>query len=350
MSKHNDKILVQNIYHMLAYAYRELQVERYTTCGSEDFENTAELLAAILHLGVSLQIKRGLGRSYIEHTSPLSCLSGKIELSETLKHQTLLRHQLVCTYDEFSIDTKMNRVLKSTMELLLKADIRPQCKTDLRKSLLYFKDVGSLDVTKVDWHFNFNRNNQSYQMLMAICHMVVKNLLLTTEAGLNNFRKFFDEQQMSRLYEKFLLGFYSRHYPQLNARAAQISWVLDDGNTFLLPKMKTDVTLSYQDHTLIIDAKYYQNPLSHHQDATTLRSNHLYQIFAYVKNMAASSSKVSGMLLYAQPHDSQELNQSYMMQGNQISVQTIDLNRDFKEISDQLEGIAREHFGVEKQR
>ena len=35
---------------------------------------------------------------------------------------------------------------------------------------------------------------------------------------------------------------------------------------------------------------------------------------------------------------------SYRMSGNQISVKTLDLNRDFSEISAQLDAIVDEHF------
>ena len=61
-------IKIQNIYHMLAYAFQILREQGYAHCGTEDFENTADLLSAILVKGVSIQIKRGLGRSYVEQT------------------------------------------------------------------------------------------------------------------------------------------------------------------------------------------------------------------------------------------------------------------------------------------
>lgn len=345
-------ITVRNIYHMLSYAYRTLQTQGYTSCGTEEFENTADLLSAILHLGVNLQIKRGLGRSYIEHTSPLSRLSGKIEVTDSIRQQSLIRQQLVCTYDDFSVDTRLNRILKGTMELLLKADIPLKRKKDLRRALLYFGDIQTVDVTTVDWNFNFNRNNQSYYMLMAICQMVVEGLLLRNEPNAKDnpkFRDFFDDQQMCRLYEKFLLEFYCRHYPQLNPRSAQVAWVEDDGNTILLPTMQTDVTLSYGEHTLIIDAKYYQSVLTHHYGTPKLRSDHLYQILAYVKNKAVEGGEISGLILYAKPDNSPDVNIKYLMQGNHIGALTLDLNREFTEISAQLEGIAREYFGVEKQ-
>ena len=134
---------------MLAYAFQVLKEQGYAKCGTEDFENTADLLSAILVKGVSIQIKRGLGRTYIEQTEPLSCLRGKIDVSESIKQQTLIKQQLVCTYDEFSEDMYMNRVLKTSMELLLRYDIPKSRKKELRNLLLYFKEVNTLNISRI---------------------------------------------------------------------------------------------------------------------------------------------------------------------------------------------------------
>ena len=167
-------IQIKNIYHMLSYAFHVLREEKYMSCGTEEFENTAELLAAILIKGVSSQIKRGLGKTYIEHSDALSCLRGKIDVNESIKRQTQIKQQLVCTYDEFSVDSHMNQILKATMQLLLRFDVSKARKKELRNLLLYFQEVGEIDVYQVNWHFRFNRNNQTYQMLMSVCYLIVK--------------------------------------------------------------------------------------------------------------------------------------------------------------------------------
>ena len=56
-------IRIQNIYHMLTYAFQTLQGQGYRGIAAEEFDNTADLLAEILSRGVSLQLKRGLAES-----------------------------------------------------------------------------------------------------------------------------------------------------------------------------------------------------------------------------------------------------------------------------------------------
>ena len=333
-------IRIQNIYHMLAYAFQILREQGYASCGTEEFENTADLLSAILVKGVSVQIKRGLGRTYIEQTEPLSCLRGKIDVTESIKQQTIIKQQLICTYDEFSVDSYMNRILKTTMELLLRYDIPKSRKKELRNLLLYFKDVGTLDVHSINWNFRFNRNNQSYQMLMSICYLVIKGLLQTTADGTVKLMQFLDEQRMCRLYEKFILEYYRKHYPQIKTSASQIGWALDDGISTMLPTMQSDIMLTFGNKTLIIDAKYYGHTMQTQYDVRTLHSNNLYQIFTYVKNKAAAGGEVSGMLLYARTDEAVQPDNTYMMSGNRISVKTLNLNCDFSEIAGQLNSIA----------
>ena len=50
---------------MLAYAFQVLNEQGYRKIATEEFENTAELCAAILVKGINKQVKRGLGKEYV---------------------------------------------------------------------------------------------------------------------------------------------------------------------------------------------------------------------------------------------------------------------------------------------
>lgn len=127
-------IPVQNVYYMLSYAFQVLNEQGYKNIATEHFNNIPELMAAILSKGISVQIKRGLGRDYILQTEQLSALRGKIDISESIKTQTILKRQMICTYDEFSVNGTMNRIIKSTVELLLGSDISKSRKKRLKKA------------------------------------------------------------------------------------------------------------------------------------------------------------------------------------------------------------------------
>lgn len=344
-------IPIRNIYYMLSYAFKILNEQGYKSIETEQFDNVAELCAAILSKGVSLQLKRGLGREYIENTEPLSSLRGRIEISESIKTRSLMKRQLVCSYDEFSENSYMNRIIKTTMELLLRADIAKSRKKELRKLLVFFGDVDLLDIHTINWKIQYNRNNQTYRLLISICYLVIKGLLQTNSDGTTRMMDFLDEQRMSRLYEKFILEYYIKECPQVKASASQIPWALDDGIGTMLPVMQSDIMLKKGDTVLIIDAKYYSKTTQTQYDVHTLHSNNLYQIFTYVKNkdteLGDKPHTVSGMLLYSATDESVQPNNTYQMSGNKISVRTLDLNCDFSQIRRQLDAIVQEQFSID---
>lgn len=344
-------IPIQNIYYMLSYAFRVLNEQGYKNIATEQFDNTAELCAAILTKGIATQIKRGLGREYIANKEPLSSLRGKIDMAESIKTQSMLRKQLVCIYDDFSVNSYMNQIIKTTVELLLRSGIPKSRKKELRKLLVYFSEVNSIDLYTINWNIQYNRNNQTYRMLISICYLIVKGLLQTNTDGTTRLMDFLDEQRMCRLYEKFILEYYSRHFPKLSVSASQIPWALDDGLGTMLPVMQSDIHLQKDNTVLIIDAKYYSHTTQVQYDKHTLHSNNLYQIFTYVKNrhyeFGDKLHVVSGMLLYAKTEEEIQPDNEYQMHGSRVSVKTLDLNLPFVDIAAQLNKIVVEHFGEE---
>ena len=342
-------IPVQNIYYMLSYAFQVLNEQGYKNIATEYFSNTAELIAAILERGIAVQLKRGLGKEYIPQTEALSSLRGKVDIAESIKTQAMLRKQLTCTYDEFSVNCTMNRIIKSTVELLLRSNISKQRKKKLRKLMVYFSEVDFIDLHMVNWNVQYNRNNQTYRMLISICYLVVKGLLQTQSDGSIKLMDFLDEQRTCRLYEKFILEYYRNEFKnQLTANASQIRWQLDDEENSMLPVMQSDIMLQCGDRVLIIDAKYYEHSMQVQFDKHTLHSGNLYQIFTYVKNkeyeLRDKEHTVSGMLLYAKTDEEVYPNNVYQMSGNQITVRTLDLNLPFDEIAAQLNAIVQAHF------
>lgn len=338
-------IRIQNIYYMLAYAFQVLHEQGYKDVATEDFENTAELLSAILCHGVSVQIKRGLGKQYITKEEALSSPRGKIEVSESIKTQAVRRKQLICAYDDFSIDAYKNQIIKTTMEALLRSRISKERKKELRKLLIYFDGVSMLDIHGISWNIQYDRNNQTYRMIIAVCQLVLQGLLQTTADGSTRMMDYADDQTMAHLYEKFILGYFQREHPEIKAYSPQIAWQVTDGYRTLLPTMQSDIVLYNKsaNKTLIIDAKYYSHNMQMKAPymTQTLHSGNLYQIFTYVKNWKVTPGEtVSGMLLYARTDDIIQPDNDYQMSGNQISVKTLDLNCDFPVIAAQLDAIA----------
>lgn len=343
----DKSILIKNIFYMLAYYYMPLSQSGYTDVAAEHFENIHNLLAAILAKGINRQIKRGLCREYVNRVDGSSALRGKINMPGSIQSIIMREKRLVCEYDELTTNCLFNRILKSSTLLLVRhAGVDCQWKTALNRALRYMAAVENIDLRAISWpRLQYYRNNADYRMLMGVCQLLAEGLILTTEAGGYRLASFLKPDKIHILFEKFLLAYYVKEHPELHSESRQIPWVVDDGYMDMLPSMHSDITLSDKKsgRILIIDAKYYDKTMQTYFKSKSLRSAHLYQIFAYVKNMAyiaGTDKKVAGMTFYAHTDEDIQPNNFYRLSGNEISFCTLNLNLDFAKIRNQLDKIA----------
>jgi 5-methylcytosine-specific restriction enzyme subunit McrC len=338
---------------MLSYAFTTLNQSNFDDVAKEDFENMHNLFAAILAKGIGQQLKQGLYREYMNQTEELVVMRGKIDMAGTIRNKLARKQVLTCEYDELSENNLLNQILKTTVMLLLRyAQVDAEYKDALKKEMLFFSNVDIVEQpSTIKWPaIRFQRNNNTYRMLISLCQLILEGMLITTDKGEYRLASFVDEQRMCRLFEKFILEYYSKKFPQLRTASSQIPWALDDGVGTMLPAMQSDVMLTYYEKALIIDAKYYSHTTQVQHDVHSLHSANLYQIFTYVKNKSEEYGErphtVSGMLLYARTDETVQPDNVYQMSGNRISVRTLDLNCEFSVIAKQLKAIVDEHFTI----
>lgn len=344
-------IFIKNIYYMLSYAFQILKQEDYKQVAGEKFDKIHDLFAAILEKGVSRQLKQGLYREYVPMQEDLSVIRGKLNINSTIRLQGQRKQKLACEFDEFSEDNLYNQIIKVTIYRLICAeDVDFDRKQALRKLIVFFESVKLIQPDHIAWNrLTYQRNNRNYELLLNICYLVLNGMLQTTEEGSYKLLSFSDDH-MERLFEKFILEYYKQHHHELTPKSAQVKWNLteepDQHMIQFLPAMQTDIMLQKGNRTLIIDTKYYGQSMIHSYSKETLRSAHLYQIFAYVKNFDKNNSgNVSGLLLYAKTEEEVFPNgKPFAVDGNRIGARTLDLNQNFNEISQQLDDIATKYF------
>lgn len=348
-------ILIKNIFYMLSYAYQVLRQSNYESIAAEDFQNINDLFSAILAGGMSQQVKQGLYKEYISFHEDLQTLRGKLDINGSIRNRINHVQRLACDFDNLSVNNLFNRILKSTAVYLSKQkDVSDENKKALNKALYGFKAVDIIDLRAIPWStLTYQRNNQSYRMMIYLCNFVINRMLLTTSAGEYKMRQF-TEEHMAALYEKFILEYYRKHHPELHPSSKQIGFdiresISEEASDFL-PKMQSDIYLTRSGKTLIIDAKYYKNIWQRYdrddpETSRTIRNAHLYQIMSYVNNTDKThTGNVSGVLLYAQTGNKQYSLDYPNIGGNHYAIKTLDLNTDFDDLSNQLEVIANTYF------
>lgn len=344
-----NPILIRNVYYMLAYAFRAISSDGTHEVEGESFTRIHDLFAEILLRGVGSQVKRGLHRDYRMRSEEMATVRGRIDIATTAASRSTLRGRLVCEFDEYVVDTPHNRALKSVIILLIRhGDVERDRRDGLRRLLPYLEEVTHIAPSEIRWStLTYHRANATYRLLLGVCELVVRGLLATQQSGDLKLRSWVADEEMSRLYERFLLEYFKHHHPELSPASRKVPWDLDDAashNSAQLPEMRTDLMLQSGHRTLIIDAKYYtEAQQTGHYGKGTVRSAHLYQMFAYAKNAdTEESGNVSALLLYAQTSGSRLPDLDVTIQGTRLTTQTLDLSAPWELLRHRLDGIADE--------
>lgn len=153
-----------------------------------------------------------------------------------------------------------------------------------------------------------HRNNRHYAFLIDWCALILATLLPDETGRGSTFRDFSrDHQAMARMFEQFVRNFYRHHAAECGVsavRSKNIAWagapLPSVGGAW--PGMTADICLQRATTPLVIDCKFYQQPLKGRYERDTLNSANLYQVFTYVQNLSRESGweNVEGLLLYAQ--------------------------------------------------
>lgn len=148
---------------MLSYAFTTLTPTQDDEIAAEEFDNIHNLFAAILAKGIGQQLKQGLYREYLNRKEDMPVMRGKIDMPGTIKNKLARKQVLTCEYDELSENNLLNQILKTTVMLLIRhAKVDAEYKSDLKKEMLFFSAVDTIEPASIKWSsIRFQRSNQS---------------------------------------------------------------------------------------------------------------------------------------------------------------------------------------------
>ena len=342
------------IYYLLSYAWDKLDEAEPKEVSQVDNHNVINLFARVLSNRTAYLLRRGLDRGYIEKQDILGVVKGKINISETYLKNLLPMAKVDCTFDELSYNVIHNRILKSTLESLLKSDeLRKDVREQLRLSYLKLPaDIEMLNVRKEHFRsLKFHRNNFFYDFLMKICELINDNYLTDETDGKKVFQDFTRERkQMQYLFESFVAKFYQKHRDEHAYRVSsqkRVDWYnlsTDEESNQYLPTMQPDIVLESQNRKIVLDTKYYKDALKEYHGKKRISSDNLYQMYAYMKNLAANDSSYEycdGILLYPTVDESFK-GAMWELDGHKLYAKMINLNQDWDKIHSDLLNVINE--------
>lgn len=334
------EIPIYNIYYLLCYAWNKLEERDIVDVSGIDSTELCDLFAKVLIGGTSRLLKLGLDRGYVQRNEETSGIKGKIEFGYSIKRNLFKIAKAQCQFDELSYNILHNQILKSTLHRLAEVE---ELSTELRGSLFNLlkrmHEIDEIPLNKSSFRkIQLHWNNSFYDFLLKICELVIDNLLPSEQKGHSKFRDFIrDEKQMGILFEEFVRNFYRLEQNDYLVYREDINWDISSGDAEFLPKMQTDISLEGKNRKIIIDTKYYREALTDHYEKEKIRSENMYQMFAYLKNLETTkeiNKECWGILLYPTVTKSLDINMT--THGHQVSFKTINLNQEWQRVHKDL--------------
>jgi 5-methylcytosine-specific restriction enzyme subunit McrC len=207
-----------------------------------------------------------------------------------------------------------------------------------------FHDVASTKLSASCFRrFVFSRNNREYMFLMKLCEFVFWSLMPDERGSAARFQQVLEgDVRMSAVFEDFLRNFFDLHRREYRVRSESPEWYVTgatEGDLALLPRMVTDITLRHSTHTLIVDAKFYRQPLAQSAYGERVRSQHLYQLVTYLQHelKRGVDKGLAGMLIY--PDVGRSLRLRYRLLDIPVLVATVNLGQEWYKIEAELNAL-----------
>lgn len=337
------RIPIRNLYYLLCYAWDVLDERDDTLVEQLEGLSHVELLAKVLTVSFQRLWKRGLDRGYRTIADDVRSPRGRLDIPQMVARRLADRGLAACRFDELSHDVLHNQILATTARRLATL---PKLAAELRDGLISMaRTLGDVSMiprrastfAQVQLHGRLG----SYRLPIHVCELIHSQLVVEETTGEIRFRDYVeDDKRMARLFEAFVRNFYQRELRGWSVKSDVIQWELEPitpGAGKYLPQMQTDISLRSTTRTVIIDTKFYLNAFVSRFKADKLRPGHLYQMSAYLRNVASNGgpdATASGVLLYPEVKPIPTLGYDYGP--HRLTATGIDLTQDWKAIHQRL--------------
>lgn len=334
------KVPIRNLFCLLSYVNDMPEFVDSLNDVDEDLI-TYDFLAKCFLTEVELLNRRGFTKNYVTRVESTNRLGGRILMHDSLEYIMSKKPAIVCEKDEYSADILFNQIMKATLMAISK---NRYVKKDTRlRSYRWAEDlteVSDVVLTKeMIVRSHFHRHTVHYKRMMHIARLLHELTLLSHKQGTwSLFSAELDEKSINQLFEKFLFHFYRLEQKDYRVAVEQMQWKLE-GNTALLPSMRTDISLTHkrEPKKIVMDAKFYKNVFQEFHGKASFHSNNMYQLFTYLMHQEQEKD-VRGILIY--PFNGTDVDESYLWNERvTLEIMTVNLNDSWKDIYEKLASV-----------
>ena len=293
--------------------YRELpSSSRFAA--EENPSDIPNLVAEILTRAVERRLRRNLSSEFHRRQADLTRVRGRIDALRTERRHLLQQGRIACSFDELTTDTPRNRFVRAALNQLTRSvnqsQLSGRCRTvaaALERAGVGTDSSGAPGLRGARSIIAVGRTNTDDRQMLAAAELAFSLRIPTEDPGQSRLSApDRDEFWARRLFEAAVGEFYDTVLsPQgWSVRTGGVmNWQVESptaGIEQLLPSMKTDIVLESpntrndpEGYRFVIDTKFtgilgtgqFGNP--------TLRSNYIYQIYAYLRSQEQESDPLS---------------------------------------------------------
>ena len=345
------RIPVRNVWLLLLYASEFYQSGPEAFDGIEEYpEKLPELLAEVLVASTEDRLRRPLTPSFAKTSRDLSRVRGGIDTLRTESHQLLSRGLVACRFEELTVDTPRNRLIRTALDSIARLcsdeELIRRCQGQSQR--LERLGVGRVDLRagQRDAGVRLTRNDAQDRSVLLAARLALELALPFGRTNPGHGRGQLDERQFRHLFERAVGGFYTVHGRPRGwtvQRGRKVGWNAlspTPGMAAVLPHMVTDVWIDSprSGRRLIVDTKFTPALREGRFARETLDSGHLYELYTYVREQEdpadAASLGAGGLLLY--PSAGASLAESFETAGHRLGAATVDLSVESVLVRDQL--------------
>jgi len=355
------RIPVHNLWLLMLYA-SDLTSFRgaFDALVEEDAANIPELIARLLTQAVELRLKRNLTRDYHQLEKTLTRVRGRINLLTTASRQLLFKGEVFCRFDELTIDTPRNRLVRAALDLMTRLvrnnDLSHRCRS-LAATLGRAGVVGKRPSRAELAADQIGRNDASDRFMIALARLAFDLALPTEDAGATALAApDREEAWVRRLFEKAVLGFARVDLEPLGCSvrgSIPMEWQVSSGSAqiaTILPRMVSDIVIDFPDvgKRLVIDTKFTSILGTSRFGNAKLKSGYLYQMYAYLRSQEGSDERWNSSAgLFLHPSVGTHLYEHVEIQEHSIGFATIDLAGPTACIRSELQRFIRAEWQAE---
>lgn len=312
-------------------------------------DDLPDLIAEVLASAVERRLRRLLRRGYRRCAETLPRVRGRIDVLETERRQLLERGLVACRFEEMTVDTRRNRLVRAACEqiagLTKKTELRKRCQRAARA--MRAMGVGAPAPTEREMSTEVMSRHESDDREMVSAASLALDLAIPTEhaGGKHLPAPDREENRVRRLFEQAVRGFYTVTLePQgWNVGSRKLGWQVEastPGAKAILPGMQTDIMLEQANtgRRIIVDTKFTGILGQGQFGQDTLKSGYLFQIYSYVFSQIRSDDPISdsteGVLIH--PSVGKRVDEAVVIQGHRFRFFTVDLAADSKSIRAEL--------------